>query len=264
MASDPTPGAAPNYRWLRLRVKPKAPVSSTPSHEELWIVVGDNKKKIRSISFHHPETHDLQLHNRYDIFNLSEFPLLAGNFQSPPRRLTSELTQRLGLPGQQTRPTPRRSRPNYTPAPRRFPSSHSFGCPPFVASSSHDKLAPPPVASPLTLVIGDSIVRHVRGTSTKTCCFPGAKVADILERRVFISGPITPLSRGVGRFSKVLSPHTWLQTASIAHGMFFVDNLNLLWNRPSFFSRDGIHLCRLGAHTLTNNILNTVESTPSV
>lgn len=52
---------------------------------------------------------------------------------------------------------------------------------------------------PATLVICDSIVRHIRSKTSTTCCFPGAKVQDIIQQipalvRVNILMPRTLLS----------------------------------------------------------------------
>lgn len=54
-------------------------------------------------------------------------------------------------------------------------------------------------------------------------------------KAVFISGPISVLARGVGRFSRILSLHTWLQSACRAHNIGFIDNFNLFRNRSSLF-----------------------------
>ncbi|CAJ1074296.1 hypothetical protein D4764_12G0010930 [Xyrichtys novacula] len=68
------------------------------------------------------------------------------------------------------------------------------------------------------------------------------------ELSVFISGPIPTSGRGCGRFNRVLSLHTWLQSACQAHSFAFVDNFNLFWNRSSLFKLDGIHPNTAGAY----------------
>jgi len=67
------------------------------------------------------------------------------------------------------------------------------------------------------------------------------------EKSFFISGPIPTLARGAGRFSRILSLHTWLQSACRAHNLGFIDNFNLFWDRPALFGTDGIHPSRLGS-----------------
>uniref|UniRef100_A0A1A8I174 SGNH hydrolase-type esterase domain-containing protein n=1 Tax=Nothobranchius kuhntae TaxID=321403 RepID=A0A1A8I174_NOTKU len=77
---------------------------------------------------------------------------------------------------------------------------------------------------------------------------------------VSISGPIPTVSHGHGRFSRLLSLHSWLQSACRSHSFGFIDNFNLFWNRFSFFRRDGIHPNRHGSSMLTANIRYAVQS----
>uniref|UniRef100_A0A674MCA6 SGNH hydrolase-type esterase domain-containing protein n=1 Tax=Takifugu rubripes TaxID=31033 RepID=A0A674MCA6_TAKRU len=78
----------------------------------------------------------------------------------------------------------------------------------------------------------------------------------------FISGPLPTLGRGYGRFSRVLSLHTWLHSACQAHNIAFVDNFDLFWNRPCFFKSDGIHPNHTGSRMLAANLQDTVHSSP--
>ena len=78
-------------------------------------------------------------------------------------------------------------------------------------------------------------------------------------KHVFISGPIPTLGRGIGRFSRILSLHTWLQSVCSLHNMFYIDNFNLFWERSSFFRKDGIHPTILGARKLSGNIFHSVH-----
>lgn len=171
--------------------------------------------------------------------------------------------------------------------------------------------SPPPLpsepSSPVTLVIGDSIVKHIKSKTSATYCFPGAKVLDMVKRipallsdhprarnvvihvgtnntadceseilkqdfislfnllrdcgkSVFISGPLPSLHRGVGRFSRLLSLNTWLQSACSSHNVLLIDNFNLFWNRGPFFSRDGIHPSPHGSRALAANIFHAVTT----
>lgn len=81
-------------------------------------------------------------------------------------------------------------------------------------------------------------------------------------KSVFISGPIPTLSRGVGRFSRILSLNTFLHSACRARNIAFIDNFNLFWNRSPFFQGDGVHPNRLGSQMLTANLLHAVQSSP--
>ena len=177
-----------------------------------------------------------------------------------------------------------------------------------VAPTKHSPPPPRPLFSPTTLLVGDSIIRHIRYVNVATRCFPGAKVHDILDKlpellcslsssvkrvivhvgtnditrqqseltkndfkdlfnflsscgkSVFISGPIPTLARGAGRFTRILSLNTWLQSACNAYNVGFIDNFNLFWNRFSFFRRDGVHPNSRGSHILAANLQHAVQS----
>ncbi|KAK2879334.1 hypothetical protein Q8A73_005098 [Channa argus] len=106
-----------------------------------------------------------------------------------------------------------------------------------------------------TLEIGDRVlVRNLRLRGKH-------KLADRWEStvRFFISGPIPTLGRGVGWFSRLLSLHTWLQPQVSAHGLFYVDNFNLLWDRPQYFKQDGLHPNFLGSRMLTENTVHSIS-----
>ena len=45
---------------------------------------------------------------------------------------------------------------------------------------------------------------------------------------------------GAGRFSRILSLNTWLQSACRIHNIGFIDNFNLFWSRLSLFRTDGM------------------------
>uniref|UniRef100_A0A3B4ZB61 SGNH hydrolase-type esterase domain-containing protein n=1 Tax=Stegastes partitus TaxID=144197 RepID=A0A3B4ZB61_9TELE len=55
------------------------------------------------------------------------------------------------------------------------------------------------------------------------------------RKSVFISGPLLSFHRGVGRFSRLLSLTTWLQSACSLHNLVLIDNFNLFWERAAFF-----------------------------
>lgn len=81
-------------------------------------------------------------------------------------------------------------------------------------------------------------------------------------KSVFISGPISPHNRGSGLFSRILSLHTWLQSACRSHSLSYIDNFNLFWARESFFRADGLHPNKLGSCILTANIQHAVQNPP--
>ena len=123
--------------------------------------------------------------------------------------------------------------------------------------------------APTTLVIGDSIMRHVRMRGALTMSFPGATVTDghpeILNSisqsqvTVFISGPTPTCGRGIGSFSRLLSLNTWLSSACGSHQVGFVNNFDVFWERRHLFGSDGLHLNRAGARMLAANLEHGVQ-----
>uniref|UniRef100_A0A3B3HA95 SGNH hydrolase-type esterase domain-containing protein n=1 Tax=Oryzias latipes TaxID=8090 RepID=A0A3B3HA95_ORYLA len=147
------------------------------------------------------------------------------------------------------------------------------------SANSEPHMPPPrPLFAPTTLIVGDSIIRHVRFFNAVTRCFPGSTVRDILERlpgilkslpttvfrliTVLISGPLPGLSRSTERFSRLLGMNTWLQAACLTQKCCFIDNFNLFWNRTSFYCLDGTHPNRMGSSILSANIRYAVQTIP--
>uniref|UniRef100_A0A667WYL5 SGNH hydrolase-type esterase domain-containing protein n=1 Tax=Myripristis murdjan TaxID=586833 RepID=A0A667WYL5_9TELE len=120
--------------------------------------------------------------------------------------------------------------------------------------------------------VADSIVRNVRFANAITHCFPGSELmkADFIRlvnlltssgKTAFISGPIPTLGRGAGRFSRILSLHTWLQSVCTEHKITYIHNFDLFWERSSMFARDGLHLNTLGNRMLVANIQHAIQHT---
>ena len=78
-------------------------------------------------------------------------------------------------------------------------------------------------------------------------------------KTVLISGPLPSFGRGAGRFSRLLSLNTWLQSACTSSGFTFIDNFNLFWNRSLFYMADGVHPSKLGSRVLADNIRHAVQ-----
>ena len=78
----------------------------------------------------------------------------------------------------------------------------------------------------------------------------------------FISGPIPTLNRGDVRYSRILSFNSWAKRFCCIHDFNFVDNFNLFWCRPSFFSHDGLHPNSPGAQALSANIAFNIYNAP--
>uniref|UniRef100_A0A3B3DTD7 SGNH hydrolase-type esterase domain-containing protein n=1 Tax=Oryzias melastigma TaxID=30732 RepID=A0A3B3DTD7_ORYME len=117
--------------------------------------------------------------------------------------------------------------------------------------------SPPPLFAPTTAIIGDSIVRKVRFFDAVTRYLLGSFPSS-LRRLILHSETIKK-----GRFSRLLSLNTWLQSASRQNGFVFINNFNLFWNRPSFYRPDGIHPSPRGSEVLTANIRHCVQTSPA-
>ena len=83
------------------------------------------------------------------------------------------------------------------------------------------------------------------------------------DKSVYISGSIPSLGRGVGRFSRLLSLHTWLQSTCTAKKkqLGFINNFDLFWDRSDLFRPDVIHPSWRGNQIATANLQHTVQST---
>lgn len=73
-------------------------------------------------------------------------------------------------------------------------------------------------------------------------------------KNFLISGPIPTLGLGYGRFSRLLSLHSWLKGECTARGAPYIDNFDLFWNRKDFFREDGLHPNYNGARHLSANM----------
>lgn len=102
--------------------------------------------------------------------------------------------------------------------------------------------------------VGFNDTAHQQSEQTKADFLQLFDLLKSTGKIIFISGPIPKLSRAVGRFSRILSLHTWLQSICRTHNLGFIHNFDLFWNRSSFFSRDGVHPNRLGSRMLAVNM----------
>ncbi len=68
------------------------------------------------------------------------------------------------------------------------------------------------------------------------------------KRRVIIS------IRGINMFSRLHGLNTWLQRSCGLKWVNFIDNFNIFWGHRQLFKLDGLHLNRLGARVLKDNI----------
>ena len=71
----------------------------------------------------------------------------------------------------------------------------------------------------------------------------------------------SPLGRGVGRFSRLLSLHTLLQSTCTALKFGFINNFDLFWDHSHLFRPDGTHPNWWVNKMLTANLQHTVQST---
>uniref|UniRef100_A0A8C9XWN1 SGNH hydrolase-type esterase domain-containing protein n=1 Tax=Sander lucioperca TaxID=283035 RepID=A0A8C9XWN1_SANLU len=151
-----------------------------------WSRVGTSGSRVRAPP-HSPPHFNIQLENKFDIFNQNEFPSLVRDSSSLPSltsrgpRSSESLVPPLVIPERSSRPRTRRSTFHFTPAP-------SGASVPLTVHRPPAKISPPIkrpssiVPLPSTLIIGDSIIRNVKSKSSATFCFPGARVSDIREK----------------------------------------------------------------------------------
>ncbi len=92
-----------------------------------------------------------------------------------------------------------------------------------------------------------SLIETVRSTS------PAATI--------IVSGPLPTYRRGHERFSRLFALNEWLFSWCKEQKIIFVNNLNLLWERPRLFRADGQHPSRVGAELLSDNITRTLHLT---
>uniref|UniRef100_A0A3P9JNH7 SGNH hydrolase-type esterase domain-containing protein n=1 Tax=Oryzias latipes TaxID=8090 RepID=A0A3P9JNH7_ORYLA len=151
------------------------------------------------------------------------------------------------------------------------------------SANSEPHIPPPrPLFAPTTLIVGDSIIRHVRfffvfclivhvGCNDISRRESEETKADFMDlfnflkqcgKSVFISGPLPGLSPSTERFSRLLGMNTWLQTACMTRKGSFIDNFNLFWNRTSFYCLDRTHPNRMGSSILSANIRYAVQTLP--
>ena len=281
--------------------------SSTPLWTEV-VVRGGRRSGCGS-----PPEPVLNLANRFSIFAEQEQevadpvaatptpPGSAGTQQATPAEPPS---QRTGVPAACRRPLREAERRHSGRRPR----------PPAQQDGEHEARGPPrgpegtrPLFPPTTLIIGDSITRHLRFYNARTVCMPGARVNTITEAltgmlpslptsiqriivhvgtndtsrkqsevtkmdfqrlfsllhssglEVFISGPLPTVFRGMGRFSRLLSLHSWLETQGKVWGFAYIDNFDVFWRKPSLFRPDGLHPNGEGSRVLADNIHQAVS-----
>ncbi|MCJ8732129.1 hypothetical protein PDJAM_G00207530, partial [Pangasius djambal] len=105
-------------------------------------------------------------------------------------------------------------------------------------------------------IIGDSIVRHVRATTAKgkvrTCCFPGARVLDVVAQV-----PAILNKKNIG--AVVLHAGT-NDTRLRQTEILKKDFRSLVEKRPRLYHTDGLHPSRAGAAVLSDNISRTLRT----
>uniref|UniRef100_A0A9J8AWH5 SGNH hydrolase-type esterase domain-containing protein n=1 Tax=Cyprinus carpio carpio TaxID=630221 RepID=A0A9J8AWH5_CYPCA len=149
--------------------------------------------------------------------------------------------------------------------------------PPVFEISTRNRFSPLRETERDAVIVGDSIVRHVRATLAKgkvhTHCFPGARTLkrdfrSLIETvrcttpaaTIIVSGPLPTYRRGHERFSRLFALNEWLLSWCKEQKLLFVNNWNLFWERPRLFRADGLHPSRVGAELLSDNISRTLCS----
>lgn len=75
-----------------------------------------------------------------------------------------------------------------------------------------------------------------------------------LNAQVFISGPLTLVSRGVERFSRFLAMSTWLSIASTIYSVHFLHNSNFFRDCRHIFEADGLCCNKSGVKLFIYNL----------
>ncbi len=205
----------PADHWSKMGAKPKFLASSTPSQDSRWTTASRGKHGGK-LHHHSPPAQHLRLSNKFSILNEQDFPPLIDHHVSPPSvNPSSHLSPApfMALPGGQRPPASCAGSIQFTPHPS-YPPNKSKGKKYNFITSSDQQLQSPALvfsqlkprheqaarssgkrASPRTvekpkqavldnnrptvLVMGTSMVRHVRISKCLTSCHPGALVNDI-------------------------------------------------------------------------------------
>uniref|UniRef100_A0AAR2JBN0 SGNH hydrolase-type esterase domain-containing protein n=1 Tax=Pygocentrus nattereri TaxID=42514 RepID=A0AAR2JBN0_PYGNA len=183
---------------------------------------------------------------------------------------------------------------------RRHTSPPVHHAPPVHVSNRFAPLSEAPAEEPVkgTLVIGDSIVRHVKlatplgAPAARVICLPGARAPDIsvihvgandirlrqsevtkaninevvkqaqtLSEEVICSGPI-PMRRGDEAYSRLSSLNRWMSKWCTDNHVGFIDNWLMFEGKPGLLGRDGVHPTRDGAALLSCSIAHSLLVNP--
>lgn len=110
-----------------------------------------------------------------------------------------------------------------------------------------------PAADSLIVHAGTNDVRKQQSELLKRDFIQLFGVLKHLHYSVSISGPTPSPGHGPGRFSRLLSLNSWLQSACRTHNVNFINNFDLFWQRNNLFAVDGLHLNFAGARALSSN-----------
>ena len=77
-----------------------------------------------------------------------------------------------------------------------------------------------------------------------------------LDIKVFISGPLPPISGGDMRFSRLRALSKFLSRTCEEHSVKFIDNFTIFWERRHLFKADGLCLNKAGVKMFTLNLFH--------
>ena len=142
------------------------------------------------------------------------------------------------------------------------PSSGVFGAtvPDILDKTPGLLLSPPSSISRVIIHVGTNNLAREQSELTKKDFNGLLSFLCSCGKSVFISGPILTVVHGAGHFSRLLSLHSWLQSASTALHIGFIDHFNLFWEHSAFFRSDGLHPNTLGSRMLVANVQYAVQS----
>uniref|UniRef100_A0A673IYF7 SGNH hydrolase-type esterase domain-containing protein n=1 Tax=Sinocyclocheilus rhinocerous TaxID=307959 RepID=A0A673IYF7_9TELE len=140
--------------------------------------------------------------------------------------------------------------------------------PPVFEISTRNRFAPLRETERDAVIIGDSIVRHVRATLLRQMETLKRDFRSLIETvrntspatTIIVSGPFPTYRQGHERFSRLFALNEWLLSWCKEQNLLFINNWNLFWEHPRLFRADGLHPSRVGAELMSDNISRTLRS----
>ncbi len=115
-------------------------------------------------------------------------------------------------------------------------------------------------ANRISIYMGKNDIRKEHSEFLKKDFIKLFETLQRLEVPLFISGPLP--AKETNMFSRLLGLNTWLQRSCGMKGVNIIDNFNIFWGQRQLFKLDSLHLNRLGARVLKDNIYFSLHRDP--